>query len=50
MFKKIATILGSTLFGTVLFAKVKEKRSYKSFLQEKMIFQRILEPCASMYI
>ena len=37
MFKKIATIIGSTLFGTVLFAKVKEKRSYKSFLQEKMI-------------
>ena len=35
MFKKIATIIGSTLFGTVLFAKVKEKRSYKSFYKRK---------------
>ncbi|MFW3591606.1 alpha/beta hydrolase fold domain-containing protein [Staphylococcus caprae] len=37
MFKKLVTIIGSTIMGTILFARVKEKRSYKSFLQEKMI-------------
>lgn len=37
MFRKLATVIGSTIVGTVLFARVKEKRSYKSFLQEKMI-------------
>lgn len=37
MLKKLITIVGSTIVGTILYARVKEKRSYKSFLQEKMI-------------
>ena len=37
MLRKLATIIGSTIVGTILYARVKEKRSYKSFLQEKMI-------------
>lgn len=37
MLKKLITIVGSTIVGTILYARVKEKRSYKSFLQKKMI-------------
>ena len=35
MFKKLVTIIGSTIMGTILFARVKEKRSYKSFYRKK---------------
>ena len=31
MLRKLATIIGSTIVGTILYARVKEKRSYKSF-------------------
>ena len=34
MFKKLVTIIGSTIMGTILFARVKEK-SYKSFYRKK---------------
>ncbi|MEB6612889.1 alpha/beta hydrolase fold domain-containing protein [Staphylococcus pasteuri] len=37
MFKKVLAVISSTLVGSILFAKVKEQRSYRSFVQEKMM-------------
>ena len=34
MLRKLATIIGSTIVGTILYARVKEKRSYKSFYKK----------------
>ena len=31
MFKKLVTIIGSTIMGTILFARVKEKEAIRAF-------------------
>lgn len=49
MLRKLATIIGSTIVGTILYARVKEKRSYKSFLQEKMIRMSGMKKRLKMY-
>ncbi len=37
LFKRALAVISSTVLGSILFAKVKEKRSYRSFVQEKMM-------------
>lgn len=37
LFKRALAVISSTFLGSILFAKVKEKRSYRSFVQEKMM-------------